>query len=217
MEIIQINPPNIRKVEGVLDIHPCLQPHFCSLIVGKPGSGKSHLIEELILNKKTFYKKFNKILFVGDSGYSRICPNPQNTNSVFDPEWMMQKIKENKGCKNILFVLDDVIGEIKSKQNDPLMMKLVFNRRHIVDGCTVSYLITTQKYMVCPSRLRSCLSSIYFFKVQKADFKRVIEECVFEDLTRYHYLKIVKHLVDHNFCYIRLDNSNIYLNFDPLV
>lgn len=214
---ISINPPTLKKDEGVLNVHPDLQTQFCTLIVGKPGSGKSHLVEEFILNSNLYYKKFNKIFFISSSGFQRINLNEHNSKPVLDLEWMMNKILNSKGCKNILFVLDDVIGEIKSKQNDPLMMNLIFNRRHVLNGCTISYLLTTQKYIVCPPRLRSCLTSIIFFKVQKTDFKKIIDECVYEDLTKLNYLKMVKHLQDHNFCYIRLDNSQIYLNFNKLL
>ena len=214
---LTINPPSYRKTEGVGNIHPDLQPHFCMLIVGKPGSGKSHLIEELILNSSMYYKKFNKIFFVGGSGFTRLPSNPNNSNSVFDPTWMLEKINENPEAKNILFVLDDVIGEIKAQQNNPDLMKLVFNRRHILNDSTISYIITTQKYMVCPARLRSCISCIMFFQVQKADFKKIMDEVVFQEIDKYTYTRICKHLIDHNFCYIRLDNSKIYLNFEKLL
>ena len=211
--MLSINPPNTKKIEGVLNIHPDLQEHFCLLIVGKPGSGKSHLIEEFILNPNLYYKKFNKIFFVGASGFQRISLKENNSIGVFDPAWMLERIQENPQAKNILFVLDDVIGEIKAKQNDPLMMKLIFNRRHIIGDCTVSYIITSQKYIVCPPRLRSCISSIIFFKVQKSDLKKIVEECVYQELSKINYIQLLKHLLDHNFCYIRMDNSKIYLNF----
>ena len=35
--------------------------NFVSLIIGKPNSGKSFLIKELLLNEKLYYKKFDKI------------------------------------------------------------------------------------------------------------------------------------------------------------
>lgn len=48
-EII-IEPPKIIKEEGFPVDNQCLHNHFSSLIIGKPGSGKSHLISQLLLN-----------------------------------------------------------------------------------------------------------------------------------------------------------------------
>lgn len=38
-----------------------LPDSFVSLLIGKPSSGKSHLIKELLLNKKLYFKHFNYV------------------------------------------------------------------------------------------------------------------------------------------------------------
>jgi len=70
---------------------------------------------------------------------------------------------------NALVVLDDVIGEIKKEQNNKELMKLIFNRRHLIPEGTVSILLTSQKYIVCPTRIRSCLSALILFKLNPSD------------------------------------------------
>ena len=60
---IKIRAPTKRKKEGVGGISGILQEHFCCLIVGKPGSGKSHLVYELLMNPSLYFKKFDKVLF----------------------------------------------------------------------------------------------------------------------------------------------------------
>lgn len=214
--MIKIRPPPKRNYEGVTNISGDLQNHFITLLVGKPGSGKSHLISEFIRNPELYFKKFNAVYFVAASKLDGIDMDEDNWNPGLDPDWMLAKVHEEAGRgRNILFVLDDVIAEIKKMQNDPRLMKLIFNRRHLSNGCVISYLITSQKYIVCPPRLRSCLTSIIFFKVMGNDWRKILEECVFEDMDKYKQYCMRKHLdTPHNFIYLRLDNSNIYLNFE---
>ena len=216
--MIKIRKPGKIKFEGVSDINECLQPHFITLLIGKPSSGKSHIIREFITNPQLYYKKFNAIYFISASRIDGLEMDEDNWIPYLDIDWMFDKIgqEEREHCsRNILFVLDDVIGEIKQKQHDARMMKLIFNRRHLINGCIVSYLITTQKYIVCPPRLRSCLTAIISFKVMRNDFKKIVEECIYDDIDKHKLFIIKSHLMQpYNFIYIRLDNGDLYLNFN---
>lgn len=216
--MIKIRKPGKIKFEGVIDINECLQPHFITLLIGKPSSGKSHIIREFITNPQLYYKKFNAIYFISASRIDGLEMDEDNWIPYLDIDWMFDKIgqEEREHCsRNILFVLDDVIGEIKQKQHDARMMKLIFNRRHLINGCIVSYLITTQKYIVCPTRLRSCLTAIISFKVMRNDFKKIVEECIYDDIDKHKLFIIKSHLMQpYNFIYIRLDNGDLYLNFN---
>lgn len=50
--------------------YPDITPsNFCFAIVGKPGSGKSHLIKEFVMNKELYFGKFDKVLFITPSKY----------------------------------------------------------------------------------------------------------------------------------------------------
>jgi len=60
---IKIRAPIRQKKEGVGGLNSILQDHFCCLIVGKPGSGKSHLLFELIMNPSLYFRKFERVLF----------------------------------------------------------------------------------------------------------------------------------------------------------
>ncbi len=65
-EEIEIRTPNYPvKEKGVPDFNSkILQKHFCTLIVGRPESGKSHLLYEFLNNPDMYHKKFNRIIFV---------------------------------------------------------------------------------------------------------------------------------------------------------
>lgn len=217
-EYIKIRPPKHIHREGVKHLNKILQAHFITLIVGKPGSGKSHLLYELILNKEMYYKKFDKILYCAPKQiHDDLEMDDDNWRPSLDLEWLTEKLEEMDEHTNALVILDDVIGEIKEKQNDPILMKLFFNRRHIIDRGTVSFFITTQKYIVCPTRVRSCLTSIMIFKVQTNDWKVIKDECLFGDDGEklIHTTELFK--IPYNFIYIRIDNGSVYEKFNKKI
>lgn len=41
--------------------------HFFAMIIGKPGSGKTSLIKNLIINPKFYGKKFDRVLIISPS------------------------------------------------------------------------------------------------------------------------------------------------------
>jgi DNA replication protein DnaC len=66
--IIDIRPPEKVNEEGVKDINKeVLLNHFCTLIVGVPGSGKSHLLHEIVSNPNLYYKKFDFVFIISPS------------------------------------------------------------------------------------------------------------------------------------------------------
>lgn len=51
---------------------------------------------------------------------------------------------------NVLLVLDDVAGDIKGGEFDPSLIKLFFNRRHLIANGTLSIITVTQKFSAIP-------------------------------------------------------------------
>lgn len=64
-DIIELRKPKYELYkEGVEVYGKVLPPHFLTLIVGRPGCGKSHLLFEMIDNPKIYFKKFNYVFFI---------------------------------------------------------------------------------------------------------------------------------------------------------
>jgi hypothetical protein len=50
---------------------------------------------------------------------------------------------QKKSHRNVLVVLDDVVGQIKKAEYDPRLSQLVMNRRHLIFNGTISIIIVT--------------------------------------------------------------------------
>jgi hypothetical protein len=70
--------------------------------------------------------------------------------------------------------------------------------------------------MICPSRIRSCLTNLFVFQVMPKDWHTIKEEHIYKN---YNILSknIDNILTDHKFLYINLYNNKIYINFDEVL
>jgi len=120
----------------------------------------------------------------------------------------------------MLIIFDDVVAELKKLQHDVKLTGLFFNRRHLLNkngndtGC-ISILITTQKYVVCPPRIRATLTSLMFFPISKQDYRKIKEEHFDSSCGKMVDLYIEQTFAEkpHNFVYWRSDNARLYKCF----
>lgn len=65
-------------------------PQFFALVVGKPGSGKSHVVKELATSKDFYGGKFNKTLVVSPSVAKLGIPvSKENKCTSYNLQWIM--------------------------------------------------------------------------------------------------------------------------------
>ena len=65
-----------------------LESSFVSLLIGKPGSGKSSLIEQLLLNPELYHKKFSHVLVITPQKFDRLTWTEDNYCKSLDLSWM---------------------------------------------------------------------------------------------------------------------------------
>lgn len=63
-------------------------------MVGKPGSGKSYLITQLLTDPNFYYKYFDLILLISPSGFENIEFDPNICNKSLDELWIRNKLNE---------------------------------------------------------------------------------------------------------------------------
>ena len=81
-----------------------LLPHFTMLMVGKPGSGKTTMIQHLLYNEDMYKRKFDKVLLISPSASKTGLRLPKDCiNLEFDIEWIFAQL-----------------GKVMEKQNNVL-------------------------------------------------------------------------------------------------
>lgn len=72
-----------------------LLPHFAMLIVGKPGSGKTYLLQELLNREELYSGLFDKVLILSPSFAKMNVKVPiEDTRQVYDLEWIFKAIEK---------------------------------------------------------------------------------------------------------------------------
>lgn len=188
---------------------------FSLCVVGKPGSGKTTLIKNLLT--AVFSDKFSYILIVSPSiaEYEGMVPGTQMT-SVFSMEWLIKmfnmiNVTMQKAPSKVLVVLDDCISEIKDKQKDPKLINLFFNRRHILWNGVIDLIITTQKYTMFPAKFRSCLTDIALYNISPFDMAKIFEESIIRFTKTQWELEVAK-IFEKEFTYVHLDIDKQVIN-----
>lgn len=213
-----VKNPNDDK----LDVEHCLASHnHFSLFIGSAGSGKTSLVINLLKSKKfkSYRGCFDNIYFFSGS-FNTL---PESFTKLLHEDRTFQdltKLEEtmNSAEGKCLFIIDDLVKEIK--QYEEILKKLIYNRRHLGDGCSVWMI--SQKLNVIPLSLRSQADIIYFFSMSARNKKEL--NALFEDfiteLDRKEFEELVKYVFKdsepHDFLYINKRDGHYFKNFNRL-
>lgn len=212
------------KTEGVADMTNQVFPsHFLGLICGKPGSGKTSLLKFIMTSENLLFKKFDFVYIISPSykEYSKFYLPNKNFCAELDWNWIAEKIvhaSREASYTNVLFILDDVLSDLYKNSRSKEIMDFIFNRRHLIPNGMISILLTSQKYKFVPTSIRSNITMLIAFKLNKIDWKHIKEEIIFSDAS----FEDVKNYVfgggdEHNFIVYRVDTNTFFKNFDKLI
>ena len=142
------------------------------LICGRPGSGKTSLILNLIAKRgKLYNKKFDRV-FVFSPSLLTMKNNPfedlpENQIHQELTETNLTEALENikDTGEKILFIMDDVSNDMKKSSSvQTLLSKMLMNRRHLAgSGGSCSFIITSQVYNKIPAPIRKTASHIIVY------------------------------------------------------
>ena len=227
MEITEIEPEKkitLSKIEfSCDDIDESIpaplpqQLNFFMLISGKPASGKTSLILNLVCkSNKVYNKKFDRIyvfspslITLKDDPFGDL-PDEQLFGELTanDLENVLEEIK-NTGEK-ILFIMDDVVNDMKKAGVLTVLNKMLMNRRHLAgSGGSCSFIITTQIYNKVPITLRKTATQVILYSTKnKKEIDTIFDELIL--IPKDDYYQILKYCFDkkHNFIYIDINKSH---------
>lgn len=169
----------IKDKKGIGIAYPLMNSSHFYIISGASGSGKTNLLVNLLksnrktkdkMNKLSYRKMFNKIIFVSPSAHTiddkiieRIPEDQKFTelnDEVFD---MVEDITEDgvDNDEHTLLILDDVSSQLRTpKENERMLTQIVKNRRHK----NLSIWIVGHKITDLAPSLRSNANMIFLFK-----------------------------------------------------
>ena len=195
--------------------------------VGRPKSGKSTLMLNF-LTKKCFYKRRFDLVYLYSPSIAVNLSEDHPIHSLPDErkktELTYESLQENideifNTKKRVLFLLDDVIQDLKGPVLD-LLVKLAYNRRNITKA-GVSVWISFQVYNTLPLRIRKCLSTIYFFQSKSTRELESLRSENFEFIEKEDATKLFDYVFDkpHNFLMIKCNHQPkdmFFKNFNNL-
>lgn len=207
------------------------QGGFAMLIVGKPRSGKTNLLLNLTTKAhKNFNRKFDRVYLWSPSIHTMendpfgLLPEDQKFESLTldNLQTVLSEIKDSS--EKILFILDDVIADMRGKgkaQLENLLHKVFFNRRHLAGkGGSVSIIATSQTYNKVDPKLRKTASQLIFFESKnKKELDSIFEEVIL--IPRKEFYDVLRYVYDKPFQFLYLDTNlsddkMIFKNFNQL-
>lgn len=191
--------------------------NFFMLIAGKPASGKTSLILNLIAKKnKCYNQRFDKI-YIYSPSLTTIKNSPFDDipeNQVF-PELTIENLKQAQSeikdsGEKILFILDDVVNDMKLKGVQVELTKMLMNRRHLAGaGGSTAFILTTQVYNKIPAPIRKTATQVVLYSTKnKAEIENLFQELIL--IPRNDFYEILKYCFDkkHNFIYIDVNKPH---------
>jgi energy-coupling factor transporter ATP-binding protein EcfA2 len=189
--------------------------HATSMIIGRPGSGKSSFIQSLFC-KKLLKGVYNKIfLFQPPTSRGSAVDDVFHglpTEQVFDEltidnlEYCLEEI-ESDTDSTYLIILDDMGSCLKQISTLALLKKMMMNKRHM----RLSIMFLCQTYYSQNKEIRRLFNNYFVFKTNIADEVLEIDKDIIPSLAKLVYDK------PYNYLYINVDARRLFKNFDEII
>lgn len=215
-EIIKKKPEGTYNVNNCDTIEePLISPYEAPfyIIVGSPASGKTALWIRMLTNKDNHFwnKRYDKVyVFSGSLNTIEQLDLPENqVFSEVKEDTLKDIIEYNTELLNkdsthrALIIFDDLVNQLNDKKLKPLLLTLLYNRRH---RGMFSVVIITQKFNRLDLKYRGQANGYFIFKpINKKEINSIFDEIV--DVDKETFDKITKHTWDKRFNFLFINKN----------
>lgn len=221
--------PNLNKYE----LTKFLNKSQSTMIIGRPGSGKTSLLYALFKQDKPNLLKdvFENIFLFqpkesGNSMSDKIFHDnlptenlfydlsEESLQSVFDRIKEENESDEYEGSLNHCIILDDFTAHLRDNPTiKNLLKEILMNRRHL----HISIFFIVQSYKSVEPDIRKLIDNFFIYKTSKQGLEQIFSE-VIELPSKYIYP--ISNLVfdkRFNFLFVNTDTKTLMKNWDTIV
>jgi KaiC/GvpD/RAD55 family RecA-like ATPase len=198
-----------------------------TILIGKPGSGKTSLLIAWLTgkgSKKIFRKVFDNVIVVMPStsraSMKKNVFKNHSPEKLFDEldystvssiEKMLSNSSDEK--ETTLLILDDVGASLKNNEIQKQLRKIIYNRRHM----KVHIVMLLQSYVSIPREIRKLANSCIMFKPSKVEFITLFEELFESKKDEAMEVMKVAFTKPHDYLFLNVDNQRMFKDYDELI